>query len=173
MKAPSKLEGRIDARAVLDSVPTRYERVDVANALSILRPTLGDTAGIGLYRLLRLVALEDIIGRGAAGTAYIAGKKLGVSLGLTNLDDFLGLCTALKIGVIKVPKLTESRAHVDVYECVTCSGMKPVGRTLCSFEGGLIAGVVESVTKKRSRAREVTCIGGLGHDSCGFDIEID
>ena len=150
-----------------------YERVDVSNALSILRPTLGDQAGIGLYRLLRLVALEDIIGRGAAGTAYIAGKKLGVSLGLHSLDDFLALCTALKIGVIKVPRLTENAAHVDVYECVTCAGMKTVGRTLCSFEGGMIAGVVETITGKRTRAREVTCIGGLGHDSCGFDIEID
>jgi predicted hydrocarbon binding protein len=150
-----------------------YDRVDVGNALSILRPTLGDQAGIGLYRLLRLVALEDIIGRGAAGTAYIAGKKLGASLGLTTLDDFLGLCTSLKIGVIKVPRLTANNAHVDVYECVTCAGMKTVGRTLCSFEGGMIAGVVETVTKKRARAREVTCIGGLGHESCGFDIDID
>jgi uncharacterized protein len=173
MKTPSKLDAKLDARAGADITPAHHERVDVANALSILRPTLGDDAGIGLYRLLRLVALEDIIGRGAAGTAYIAGKKLGVSLGLTNLDDFLALCTSLKIGVIKVPKLTDHAAHVDVYECVTCSGMKPVGRVLCSFEGGLIAGVVEGVTKKRTRAREVTCIGGLGHDSCGFDIEMD
>lgn len=148
-------------------------KVDVANALSILRPSLGDQAGIGLYRLLRLVALEDIIGRGAAGTAYIAGKKLGAGLGLTSLDDFLGLCTALKIGIIKVPVLTANRAHVDVYECVTCSGMAPVGRTLCSFEGGLIAGAVEAVTKKRTKAREVTCIGGLGHDACGFDLELE
>jgi len=172
MKAPSKLEA-VSARVGAEPTSAIHERVDVGNALSILRPTLGDNAGIGLYRLLRLVALEDIIGRGAAGTAYIAGKKLGVSLGLTKLEDFLGLCTALKIGIIKVPRLTESAARVDVYECVTCSGMKPVGRTLCSFEGGMIAGVVESVTKKRARAREVTCIGGLGHDACGFDIEIE
>ncbi len=165
MKAPSQ--------AAPPPTPIAQERVDVGNALSILRPTLGDQAGIGLYRLLRLVALEEIIGRGAAGTAYIAGKKLGHSLGLTNLDDFLGLCTALKIGVIKVPKLTASAAHGDVYECVTCAGLKPVGRMLCSFEGGLIAGGVESVTKKRTRAREVTCIGGLGHDTCGFDIEME
>lgn len=156
----------------LAAEPSR-ERVDVANALSIVRPTLGDQAGIGLYRLLRLVALEDIIGRGAAGTAYIAGKKLGLGLGLRTLDDFLALCTSLRIGVIEVPTLTANHAHVDVYECVTCSGMRPVGRTLCSFEGGLIAGVVEGVVKKRARAREVTCIGGLGHDSCGFDIDFE
>lgn len=147
-------------------------RVDVTNALRIVRPTLGDNAGIALYRLLRLVALEDIIGRGAAGTAYVAGKKLGNSLGLTTLESFLELCASLRIGVIKVPVLTESKIHVDVYECITCSGMEPVGRVLCHFEGGLVAGVCEGVLKKRVKAREVTCIGGLGHDACGFDLEV-
>ncbi|HTE54500.1 MAG TPA: V4R domain-containing protein [Kofleriaceae bacterium] len=149
-----------------------HQRVDVANALSVLRPTLGDTAGVALYRLLRLVALEEIIGRGAAGTAYVAGKKLGNSLGLTKLDQFLELCNSLKVGIIEVPVLTESRVYVDVYECVTCSGMRTVGRTLCHFEAGLIAGVVETVVKKRAKAREVTCIGGLGHDSCGVEVEL-
>ena len=147
-------------------------RVDVSNALSVLRPTLGDNAGVALYRLLRLVALEDIIGRGAAGTAYVAGRKLGNSLGLTTLDAFLELCTALKVGVIQVPVLTESRIQVDVYECITCSGMRTVGRTLCHFEAGLIAGVVETVVKKRAKAREITCIGGLGHDACGIQVEL-
>ncbi len=146
-------------------------RIDVGNALKIARPSLGDNAGIALYRLLRLVALEDIIGRGAAATAYLAGKKLGHSLGLTKLDDFLQLCEDLKIGIIKVPVLTETRIYIDVYECVTCSGLTPVGRTLCHFEGGLIGGVVETILKRKVRAHEVTCIGGLGHQSCGFELE--
>src|SRR5262252_3868879 len=90
--------------------PTR-RNVDAVNAMRILRPTLGDTAGVALYRLLRLVALEDIIGRGAAGTAYVAGKKLGVSLGLGSLDDLLELCASLKVGVIKVPILTSSKVR--------------------------------------------------------------
>ena len=145
--------------------------IDVANALSIVRPTLGDNGGIALYRLLRLVALEDIIGRGAAGTAYLAGKKLGIGLGLRKLEDFLELCTSLRIGIIKVPVFTSSRIHVDVYECITCSGLQTVGRTLCHFEGGLIAGAVESILKRRTRAQEITCIGGLGHETCGFDLE--
>lgn len=147
-------------------------KVEIENAMSVLRPTLGDNAGVVLYRLLRLVALEDIIGRGAAGTAYVAGKKLGHSLGITQLDMFLELCKQLKIGIIKVPVATSTRIRVDVYECVTCSGLKPVGRVLCHFEGGLIAGVVEGVLKKQVRAREATCIGGLGHDACGFEIDV-
>jgi predicted hydrocarbon binding protein len=149
-----------------------HRNVDVGNALKIARPRLGNDAGIALYRLLRLVALEDIIGRGAAGTAYLAGKKLGLSLGLPRLEDFLELCKALKIGIIEVPVKTASRIHVDVYECVTCSGMEKVGRPLCHLEGGLIAGVIESIVKKRTRAQEVTCIGGLGDDACGFDLEL-
>lgn len=151
---------------------TSRAKIDVGNALQIGRPTLGNDAGVALFRLLRLVALEDIIGRGAAGTAYVAGKKLGHGLGITKLEDFLDVCAALKIGIVKVPVLTNSRIHVDVYECVTCSGMTRVGRPLCHLEGGLIAGVIESVRKAKARAIEVTCIGGLGHDACGFDVVV-
>ncbi len=156
----------------LQAIASRWKGVDTDNALRIMRPTLGNDSGVALYRLLRLVALEDIIGRGSGAVAYVAGRKLGRSLGMTKLDDFLELCTALKIGIVEVPKLTENRIHIDVYECVTCSGLEPVGRTLCQFEGGLIAGAVESVLNKRVQAREVTCIGGLGHDNCGFDINV-
>lgn len=162
--------------STLPAVPPRTARdfnfVGVSNALNVQRPSLGPDAGVALYRLLRLVALEDIIGRGAAGTAYVAGKKLGLNLGLTSLEGFLELCDGLKVGVIKVPVLTDSRIHVDVYECVTCSGLSPVGRPLCHFEGGLIAGAVESILKKRARALEVTCIGGLGDAACGFDLSL-
>jgi predicted hydrocarbon binding protein len=146
-------------------------RVDIKNALSIIRPKLGDRAGVALYRLLRLVALEDIVGRGAGATAYVAGKKLGVNLGLTKLDDFLALCDAISLGIIDVPVMTASRIHVDVYECVTCSGMKPVGRILCHFEAGLVAGVVQTITGKQTKAKEVSCIGGLGHDTCGVEVQ--
>ena len=158
--------------AEMPALPAGMRGVKVADALSIVRPTLGENAGIALYRLLRLVALEDIIGRGAAGTAYLAGKKLGLALGVQKLEDFLALCAALNIGIVKVPVLTAERIHVDVYECVTCSGLPTVGRTLCHFEGGLIAGVVQDVLKRRVRAQEITCIGGLGHDSCGFELEL-
>lgn len=157
-------------RNVAASVDHVDARVDIANALSIVRPKLGDRAGVALYRLLRLVALEDIIGRGAGATAYVAGKKLGSNLGITKLEDFLALCHAISLGNVEVPVMTSSRIHVDVYECVTCSGMRPVGRTLCQFEAGLVAGVVQAITGKATKAKEVTCIGGLGHDTCGVEV---
>lgn len=156
-----------------ERVKNQYNNIDVGNALNVVRPTLGDNAGVALYRLLRLVALEDIIGRGASGAAYLAGKKLGMSLGLTKLEDFLQLCKDLNIGIIEVPLVTENKIHVDVYECVTCSGLETVGRPICHFEGGLIAGAVQAIMGRSVRAHEVTCIGGLGDETCGFDLEIE
>ncbi len=156
-----------------ERIGKEYKHIDVGNALNVMRPTLGANAGIALYRLLRLVALEDIMGRGASGAAYLAGKKLGLSLGLTQLEDFLQLCKDINIGIIEVPVATESKIHVDVYECATCSGLETVGRPICHFEGGLIAGAVQSITGRSVRAREITCIGGLGDESCGFDLEFD
>lgn len=146
--------------------------IDITNALQIHRPEMGGDVGIGLYRLIRLVALEDILGTGASAVSYYAGKKLGKGLQIKQLDDFLALCEQLKIGKINIPVMTPSHIHVDVCECVTCSGLSPVGRTLCHFEGGLIAGVVETILGKPVRAKEVSCIGGLGDSTCGFDLQV-
>lgn len=148
------------------------ELVTVENALKVDREKLGNNVPVALFRLVRLVAFEEILGRGAAGPAYVAGKRLGKALGLPDLAAFLKLCEDLNIGRIKVPKQDADALYVDVYECVTCAGLSPVGRKLCSFEGGLIAGVTESIVKKPVTATEVTCIGGLGHETCGFDVRI-
>lgn len=146
--------------------------IELSNALKIERPELGDLVGVGLYRLFRLVALEDIMGTGASAISYYAGKKLGQDLNLKTLDEFLELCEQLKIGIIEIPKMTDTHIHVDIYECITCSGMEPVGRPICHFEGGLIAGAVESITGKSVQAKEVSCIGGLGDATCGYDLKI-
>ena len=146
--------------------------VELSNALQIHRPETGKLVGVGLYRLLRLVAMEDILGTGASAISYYAGKKMGKELHLKKLEEFLALCDELKIGQIEVPVMTEEKIHVDVHECVTCSGLSPVGRTLCHFEGGLIAGVIEGILGKHVQAHEVSCIGGLGNKTCGFELEI-
>jgi len=148
------------------------KEVALANALRLARPTLGDQSGVALYRMLRLVAYEEIMGRAAGGVTYYAGKKLGHSLGITELEQFIDLCSKQKIGLIEIPVLEENRIYVDVFECVTCSGLEPVGRPLCHFEGGLIAGVVEGLLGRRVQATEQTCIGGMGHESCGFELTI-
>ncbi|HMW62422.1 MAG TPA: DUF2507 domain-containing protein [Accumulibacter sp.] len=148
------------------------EPVAIRNALQVHRPAVGGMAGVGLYRLLRLVALEDVLGTGASAITYYAGKKLGMDLGIRKMDDFLALCEQLRIGQVSVPVMTPEHIHVDVHECVTCAGLTPVGRSLCHFEGGLIAGVVEGIVGQHVQAKEVTCMGGFGDEACGFELLI-
>jgi predicted hydrocarbon binding protein len=146
--------------------------IKLSNALKVDRPELGDQVGIGLYRMLRLVAWEDVMGPGASAISYYAGKKLGKELQFDKLENFLDLCKQLNIGIIKIPEMTDTHMHVDIHECVTCSGLEPVGRPICHFEGGLIAGAIETITGKTVLAKEVTCIGGLGDDTCGYNLTI-
>lgn len=148
-----------------------FAAVDVGNALRIDRPKLGSEAPIAVFRLLRLVVLEDLFGPAAAAQAYLAGKKLGGQLGLQSVEQFLDLCRQLKFGEISVEKMNEG-FKVDVHECITCAGMTPVGRPLCSFEGGLIAGAIGSILQVKVQARETSCIGGLGNPTCGFEVKI-
>jgi len=150
----------------------KIDPVSLSNALKIDRPKRGDQVGVGLYRLLRLVALEDILGSGASAITYFSGKKLGQDLPLETMDDFLALCEQLNIGTITTSEMSETHMRIDIHECITCSGLEPVGRPLCHFEGGLIAGAIENITGKSVTAKEVSCIGGLGDETCGYDITL-
>ena len=78
--------------------------ITLQNALQVSRPELGNQAPVALFRLVRLVALEAIVGRGASGTFYVAGKKLGESLGLSKVEEFLAICDQLSIGKIDVQR---------------------------------------------------------------------
>lgn len=149
---------------------SNFQQVSIANALQVHRPEVGNMAPVALFRLVRLVVMEDLFGRAAGAPAYLAGKQLGRNLGLTHIDQFLKLCDDLKIGRVQITEHDPHHLHIDVHECVTCAGLTPVGRTLCAFEGGLMAGVIEGIHGKPTQAKEITCIGGLGDETCGFDL---
>ena len=54
-----------------------FEKVDFANATKIVRPTLGDEAPIALFRLVRLILLEDMFGVGVqVKQCSIPGNKV-------------------------------------------------------------------------------------------------
>jgi len=145
--------------------------VDVVSALRIARPTLGAEAGVGLYRLLRLVAFDAMTGAEAVATARAAGEKIGRSLGLGKLDDFVALCASLKLGIVEASVVTESSVRVVVRECIACAGAHQAGQAMCHFEGGLVAGAVAAIFRRPAGVRETACQGGCGDDACRFDVE--
>lgn len=151
---------------------SHFQAVTIENAMRVDRPDYGGSMPIVMFRLLRLVVLEDLFGPAATATGYLAGKKLGQALPVARLEDFLQLCEELRLGRVHVREIAGGHFHVDVEECVTCAGLQPVGRPLCSFESGLIAGAVQRITGQPTHSRETTCIGGLGDATCGFEIHV-
>jgi len=161
-------------RSDLGRLRAQTPPIDVASALRVQRPTLGNDAGVGLYRLLRLVAFDTMTGAEAVAAAQAAGEKIGRSLGLGRLEDFVALCASLKIGVVEASVVSESSVRVVVRECVACSGAHlgghPGGEGMCHFEGGFVAGAVAAIYRRSVRVRETACIGGCGDDACRFEV---
>ncbi|AEF96132.1 DUF2507 domain-containing protein [Methanotorris igneus] len=133
------------------------------------RPTLGDSINTVLFRIIRFADLEKYLGDGANAVLYASGKKFGESLDLKSVDDVIEFCKDNKIGIVEI--VNENPLQVRVYECITCSGLPKMGKTLCHFEGGFIAGCLENIFGKKVQVKETHC-AGLGHEYCQFDVKI-
>ena len=52
-----------------------FEKIDFANATKVVRPTLGNEAPIALFRLVRLILLEDMFGVSSTAQAYLVPDR--------------------------------------------------------------------------------------------------
>lgn len=153
------------------------------------RTNLGNMIPVELFRALRLTGihegLKETLGRGASAIIYRGGLHVGNCLGQqiikkngtkepnSFLKEAVEICKSLKIGLISIEggDLISS-AVVKVNECVTCTGIPNIGETVCHFEGGMIAGLLELLLSGRIITKEIECCG-KGDNSCIFDLKID
>jgi len=152
-------------------VPAR-KKLSVGEVSKVSRPQLGPEMPVALFRVVRLIAMEDLLGRSAGSMLYNAGEKIGLTLDVKTPGDLVNLVEALKIGKVDVVEATATRIIVDVYECVTCSGMERVGHAICHFEAGLVAGALQKITGASVFVKETRCIGGLGDETCRMEAAI-
>lgn len=103
---------------------------------------------------------------------YMAGKKLGkhniagrIKGGVTNANEFLVKFFAdMGFGKLSIVNSSGAKYVYRLDHCSTCWKMAPVGKQVCFFEAGLIAGILEEKIGKRVIVQETLC-GGLG-DEC-------
>jgi predicted hydrocarbon binding protein len=143
---------------------------EVLSALHVARPSLGQDADVGLYRLLRLAAFDPRAGAEGVVAARTAGETIGRSLGLGALDELTAFCRSLKLGIVDAFMVDAETVRVAVRECIACAGAHPSGQAVCHFEGGLVAGAVAAIFKRQARVREIACLGGCGDEACQFEI---
>ncbi len=135
------------------------------------RPTLGDEVPVEVFRLLRIIGMYSILGEGSGYTLYLAGKELGVEFDIKTVEGLATLLRKLKIGIMTVVESSDNKIIVRLDECITCAGLPDIGKMICHFEGGIIAGAMEKIMKRPTKGVQ-TKSHTSGFDHCEFHIHL-
>ena len=143
-----------------------------------IRKTLPDKVDLKLYRTL--VHSLQWVSVGYASALYFAGKKLGSEIISKNIKggdvktimkEISNLFSTYEVGRLEVLETSDKRNIAQMKDCATCYHMEAVGKPVCFFEAGLIAGILEAKLKKKVVVNETLC-GGLGDEIDEFNIKI-
>ncbi len=137
------------------------------------RPNLGQQCTVLSYRLLQYTLRDELIrqfGVEKGGEVFInagrlAGKEFCKNVLDTSLDfnSFIAdLQEKLKdflIGVLKIEKIDMDALTftLTVSEDLDCSGLPLSGETVCDYDEGFIAGILNAYTGKEFVVNEVDC----------------
>jgi predicted hydrocarbon binding protein len=146
------------------------------------RPVLGHDIPILVFRVFRHFSaqyVEEVLGRGAAVVFQNGGRELGREAGqmlyradpTEYLREVCQFVRDSRIGILEPRALTSDRLVVDLDECITCAGMSNIGKRICQFEVGFVAGVAEVLVKKKPRAFESKC-NAMGEGTCQVIVEL-
>ncbi len=147
------------------------------------RPNLGNTVSVGLYRLMQYT-LRDVLTKTLSygQTSEIlrrAGALAGHQFCVNILDRSLPFnnfmaqlqekLQDLKIGILRLEESDPETLQfvLTVAEDLDCSGLPFTGETLCEYDEGFIAGVLEAYTGRHFDVREVDCWAS-GERVCRF-----
>ena len=149
------------------------------------RPNLGNLMKVAVYRLMQYT-LRDVLNRHlsvekATELFREAGKLAGTEFCVNLLDrslpfngfmaDLQEKLLSLKIGVLRVEKsdLEKMEFILTVAEDLDCSGLPFADETVCEYDEGFFAGVLEAYTGRVFDAREIDCWAS-GDRTCRFKV---
>ncbi|MDR3319139.1 MAG: 4-vinyl reductase [Clostridiales bacterium] len=147
------------------------------------RKNLGDSMPVIVYRLFQYT-LKDILAREyspeqAAALYRAAGHLAGTEFARHLLDltgDFDYFVANLqnqlqnfKVGIMKIEKanLETLSLTLTVSEDLDCSGLPVTDETVCDYDEGFIAGILEAYTGKAFNVIEIDCWAS-GDRTCRF-----
>ena len=155
--------------------------------LSIGRPNLGDQTSVAVYRLMHFT-FKDVLSKelGLEKTRKImvsAGKLAGREFCCHVLDTSLSFSEfiadlkekliALKVGILRIEEadMEALRFTLTVSEDLDCSGLPIFGDSVCDYDEGFIAGILDAYTGKEFVVREVDC-WATGDRTCRFTARL-
>jgi predicted hydrocarbon binding protein len=137
------------------------------------RPNLGDTIHVAAYRLMqysiRSILNKEFGGEKAATLFYSAGYLAGTEFSKNILDINLPFNSfvmqlqnklkELNMGILRIDQLELEKTEITlvVTEGIDCSGLPVTDETVCDYEEGFIAGILDTYTGKKFDVKEVDC----------------
>lgn len=156
--------------------------------INVGRKNMGPDMPVLVYRLFQYT-LKDILTREynevTAGNLYraaghLAGKELAKNvLDLSGDFDFfianlINKLKELKIGVLQIEKadLNTLSFTLTMSEDLDCSGLPVSGETVCDYDEGFIAGILEAYSGNQFEVKEIDC-WSTGDRTCRFKAKAD
>lgn len=152
------------------------------------RPNLGPMVPVLVYRLLEYTfkdVLSKELGSEKASVLFVrAGRLAGQHFCTQVLDcsqpwpEFIArlqnAMVDLHIGILRIEAsdLEQWTFTLTVSEDLDCSGLPLLGETVCDYDEGFIAGILETYTGKHFSVTEVDC-WATGDRTCRFLARID
>lgn len=149
------------------------------------RPNLGNEVPVAVYRLTQYtmreaIALnfdEETAARLLREAGWISGREfclhyLDRSLEMTPfIAQLQQVLKAEKIGILRVEKADQAAMNftLTMSEDLDCSGLPFKGKTVCEYDEGFIAGILQAYTGQEFSAVEVDC-WATGDRTCRFKV---
>ena len=147
------------------------------------RPDVGTDIPIVIFRAFRHFSADYVAkmlgDKGAALVFQNSGRDLGREAGASmmskDLNEYLAAVTQfvydMKLGKLRAEEISNERMIFGLDECITCAGMPNIGKRICHFEVGLVAGIVEAFAGVKVRAFESKC-NANGEGICEVTVDL-
>lgn len=152
------------------------------------RENLGAELPVIIYRLLEYSFQDELTARFGPEEQIRIFRGAGFRAGTCFAEQFLDLnlefsdfisqlqqkLEEFKIGVLRIEETEEDtgRMVLTLSEDADCSGLPMLGKTVCNYDEGFLAGLLTAYTKKPYRAVEVNC-WATGDRVCRFRAEAE
>ena len=152
------------------------------------RGNLGEDMPVLVYRLMQFTLLDVLtkdFGRDKAnyylreagrlaGTEFannILDLKVDLNAFVANLQKVL---EDLRIGILRIESIDENAEEIimTVAEDLDCSGLEITNETVCDYDEGFIAGILNTYTGKSYSVKEIDCWAS-GDRVCRFRCTIN
>lgn len=161
---------------------SQFKWEDLGN-IALGRPNLGPMTSVTVYRLFEFTMRDVLIRKLGVEKAneilfesgFLAGSEFCRNVLNTGLpfDAFIAdleqKLAALNVGVLRVEKadLEKMELVLTVAEDLDCSGLPFTDETVCDYDEGFIAGILQAYTGKSFDVKEIDCWAS-GERICRF-----